>query len=108
MALNLPSNKKEVYNRIVSDFTAQIPDSGAFLPASYLASILKSVAFRIYDNYQKITLMINQFFVQTASVAYIPRWGDTYGITRNPAIGSSGRIVLSGTAGTLIPAGTNL
>ena len=58
MALNLPSNKKEVYNRLVSDFTAQIPDSGAFLPTSYLSSILKALANRLYDNYQKILLMI--------------------------------------------------
>jgi uncharacterized phage protein gp47/JayE len=108
MALNLPSDRKEVYNRVVSDFTAQIPDSGAFLPTSYLASILKAVSNRIYDNYQKINLMIQEFFVQTASVAYIPRWGDIYGITRNPAVSSTGNIVLSGTATTLIPAGTTL
>lgn len=108
MTLNLPSNKKEVYNRLVSDFTAQIPDSGAFLPASYLASILKALANRIYDNYQKILLMINEFFIQTASEAYVARWGDIYGITRNPAVGSTGTIVLSGTAATSIPSGTTL
>lgn len=108
MALNLPSDRKEVYNRIVSDFTAQIPDSGAFLPASYLASILKAVSYRIYDNYQKINLMIKEFFIQTASLLYIKRWGDIYGITQNPAVGSTGNIVLSGTAATLIPSGTTL
>lgn len=108
MANNLPSDRKEVYNRLVSDFTAQIPDSGAFLPTSYLASILKAVAYRIYDSYQKINLMIKEFFVQTASEIYIPIWGNTYGITRNPAVGSTGNIVLSGTAGTSIPAGTTL
>jgi hypothetical protein len=53
MALNLPSNRKEVYNRITSDFTAQIPDSGASLPTSYLSSLIKALAYRIYDNYQK-------------------------------------------------------
>jgi len=108
MAFNLPSDRKEVYNRIVSDFTAQIPDSGAFLPASYVSSILKSLANRVFDNYQKINLMIKEFFIQTASVVYIPRWGDTYGITRNPPVGSSGNIVLTGTTATLIPVGTTL
>ena len=108
MAFNLPSDRKEVYNRIVSDFTAQIPDSGAFLPASYVSSILKSLANRVFDNYQKINLMIKEFFIQTASAAYIPRWGDVYGITRNPPVGSSGNIVLTGTAATLIPVGTTL
>jgi uncharacterized phage protein gp47/JayE len=106
MALNLPSNRKEVYNRITSDFTAQIPDSGASLPTSYLSSLIKSLAYRIYDNYQKITLMINEFFIQTASEAYIAKWGDVYGVTRNPAVGSTGNIVLTGTDSTLIPSGT--
>jgi uncharacterized phage protein gp47/JayE len=108
MTLNLPSNRKEVYDRLVSDTTAQIPDSGAFLPTSYLASMLKALAYRIYDNYQKISIMINQFFVQTATGLYIERWGNIWGITRNAATGSSGNIVLSGTADTTIPTGTTL
>jgi uncharacterized phage protein gp47/JayE len=108
MSLNLPSNEKEVYNRITSDFTAQIPDSGASLPTSYLSSLLKALSRRIYDNYKKILLMIKEFFPQTASEAYIRRWGDIYGIVRSPAVGSTGNIVLSGTATTIVPLSTTL
>lgn len=108
MALNLPSNRTEVYNRLVSDVTAQLPDSGSFLPASYLTSIVKALAFRIYDNYQKISIMIAQFFVQTASSTYVARWGDFFGVTKNPATPAVGTVVFSGTATTTIPSATTL
>jgi uncharacterized phage protein gp47/JayE len=108
MTLNLPSNRTEVYNRLVSDVTAQLPDSGSFLPASYLTSIVKAFAFRIFDNYQKISIMIAQFFVQTASDTYVARWGDFFGVTRNPATPAIGTIVFTGTAATSIPSNTAL
>jgi len=108
MTLNLPSNRKEVYNRIVSDVTAQLPDSGAFLPASYLGSLIKGLAYRVYDNYQKILIMINQFFVNTATGIYLERWGNTYGVTRTVATSATGNVVFSGTAATSIPSGTSL
>lgn len=108
MTLNLPSNRKEVYNRIVSDVTAQLPDSGAFLPTSYLGSLIKGLAYRFYDNYQKILIMINQFFVNTATGVYLERWGNAYGITRTVATSATGNIVFSGTAATSISSGTSL
>lgn len=108
MTLNLPSNRTEVYNRLTSDVTAQLPDSGSFLPASYLSSIVKALAFRMFDCYQKITIMIAQFFIQTAASPYIERWGDFFGVTRNPATPSTGTIVFTGTATTSIPSGTTL
>lgn len=108
MALNLPSNRTEVYNRLVSDVTAQLPDSGSFLPASYLSSIVKALAFRLFDCYQKILIMINQFFIQTAASPYIERWGDFFGVSRNPATPATGNIVFTGVATTIIPSNTTL
>lgn len=108
MTLNLPSSRTEVTNRLVSDVTAELPDSGSFLRASYLRSVIRALGFRIYDVYQKISIMINQFFVQTATDSYLERWGDTYGVTRNTATASSGTIVFTGTATTSIPSGTSL
>ena len=108
MTLNLPSSRTEVTNRLISDVTAELPTSGSFLPASYLRSIIRALGFRIYDNYQKILIMTNQFFVQTASSPYLERWGDTYGITKNPAVGSKGSVVFTGTNATSIPSGTSL
>lgn len=108
MTLNIPSNRTEVYNRITSDVTAQLPDSGSFLPASYLSAIVKALAFRMFDCYQKIVIMIAQFFIQTAASPYIERWGDFFGVTRNPATPAIGTIVFTGTATTSIPTGTTL
>lgn len=108
MTLNLPSSRTEVYNRLTSDVTAQLPDSGSFLPASYLTSIVKALAFRIFDNYQKITIMIAQFFIQTASSTYVARWGSFFGVTPNPATVATGNVVFTGTVATSIPSGTTL
>lgn len=108
MALNIPSSRTEVYNRLTSDVTAQLPDSGSFLPASYLTSIVKALAFRIFDNYQKISIMIAQFFIQTASSTYVARWGSFFGIEPNPATVATGNVVFSGTASTVVPVSTTL
>ena len=108
MPLNIPSNQKEVENRLISDFTANIPDSGGFLRASYLRSVIVALSFRIYDVYQKISIMINEFFIQTASDAYVARWGSIWGITKTPAVGSVGNVIFGGTDTTLIPVATSL
>jgi uncharacterized phage protein gp47/JayE len=108
MALNLPENRKEVSDRMSSDVKSQLPDSDPFLRNSYLKSLIFGFSGRVYDNYQKISIMIKQFFPDTAEDEFIDRWGFTYGISRNAATQADGFITFTGTATTLIPSGRTL
>ena len=105
---NLPTSRTEVSDRINSDVKAQLPNSNPFLRASYFGSLIWGFALRIFDVYQQILVMIQQFFINTASGIYLERWGNTYGITRNPATAATGLITFSGTNNTQIPLGTSL
>jgi uncharacterized phage protein gp47/JayE len=86
-----------------SDVKAQLPNSNPFLRASYFGSLIWAFALRIFDLYQQILVMIQQFFINTASGAYLERWGNTYNITRTPATAALGNITISGISGTSIP-----
>lgn len=105
---NLPTSRKEVSDRINSDVKAQLPNSNPFLRASYFGSLIWGFALRIFDLYQQIRIMINQFFINTARGTYLERWGATYNITRNPATSATGLITIAGTDGTAIPVSTTL
>jgi len=106
--LNLPQNKQEVLTRLESDIKAQLPNSEPSLRTSLLGSIVFALAGRLFDIYQKILIMIQQFFINTASGVYLERWGSTYGITRNNASYASGLITFSGTSTFQIPSGSAL
>tara|TARA_R110000868_G_scaffold17344_1_gene76343 strand:+ start:22385 stop:23812 length:1428 start_codon:yes stop_codon:yes gene_type:complete len=69
---------------------------------------VKASAFRIFDNYQKISIMIAEFFIQTASSTYVARWGSFFGIELNPATIATGNIVFTGVDTTTIPINTTL
>lgn len=103
---NLPKNIKEVENNLVSDAVSKMPDGGSFLSVSYFKSLLSSIAIRLYDIYSKFPILIKQFFIQTATGDYLLLRGGEWGIERNSAVGSSGNIILTGTASTVIPEGT--
>lgn len=105
---NIPTSRKEVSDRINSDVKAQLPASNPQLRTSYYGSLIYAFALRIFDIYQKISIMISQFFPNTATDVYLERWGALYNITRNPATGATGAITFSGTDGTAIAAGTAL
>jgi len=105
---NLPTTRKEVSDRMNSDIKASLPDSNPFLRNSYFGSLVFAFAMRIFDLYQKILIMIQQFFVNTAVGIYLERWGDIFNITRNPATPATGNITFTGTSGTTIPAATTL
>jgi uncharacterized phage protein gp47/JayE len=106
MAFNLPKNAREVVDRITSDIVARLPDSGSFLFVSFFKSLITGFGLRIYNVYSKIPIMITQFYATTAQNEYLLQIGSQWGISRNPAVGSRGNVVLTGTASTLIPNGT--
>jgi uncharacterized phage protein gp47/JayE len=56
--------------------------------------------------YGYLARMFSQILPDTAEVEYLERQASLWGITRKPAAKASGDITLSGTSGSVVPAGT--
>jgi uncharacterized phage protein gp47/JayE len=103
MTINIPTTRKETSDKMLSDVKSRLPDSNPFLRDSYLQSLIFGFSGRVYDNYQKINIMIKQFFPDTAEDEFINRWGFTYGISKNAATQSKGLVTFTGTNANVIP-----
>ncbi|OGO02360.1 MAG: hypothetical protein A2Y72_02205 [Chloroflexi bacterium RBG_13_53_26] len=106
MPLDLPTSSTEVIQRAKTAVLREVPGSNPFLRNSWIGSIVTSIASRIYDFYLQLKEGIKQSIPDTATDEYLVRWASIWGITRLPATGASGIIVFTGTASSVIPAGT--
>jgi uncharacterized phage protein gp47/JayE len=105
MALNLPSNRKEVKNRMEADIKREL--SGfAFLKNSVINALTFAWSGAIFDIYRAINNFINNLFLQTASNEFLDKFGYAWQLTRNPATQASGNISITGLSGSSIPIGT--
>lgn len=107
MPLTMPNSKKEVSDRMKSDYLNEVPDSNPFLRNSFLSSLIGAIAGVVYSFYIQLRdfLLVN-IFPQTAEQAYLEFWGSLKGITRNAATQSTGFITVQGTTTTAVPLGT--
>lgn len=108
MAFNFPSSRKVVADRAKTDVQGELPNSNPFLKNSFLGALITGFAGRVYDFYLQLNELIRQMFPDTADGDFLVRWGQYVGITRNPATESTGRITFQGTAGSIIPAFTDV
>ena len=106
MPLDLPTSSTEVIQRAKTAVLREVPGSNPFLRNSWIGAIVTSIASRIYDFYLQLKEGIKQSIPDTATDEYLVRWASIWGITRLPATGASGIIVFTGTASSVIPAGT--
>lgn len=105
MSLNLPSNRKEVKNRMEADIKREL--SGfAFLKNTVINALVFAWSGAIFDVYRAITNFINNLFLQTASNEFLDNFGYAWKLTRNPATQSTGNISIGGLSGSSIPLGT--
>lgn len=106
--LNIPQKINDVYNRIVADFKAYNPLSQPAVKNSWIGSILVAISGRIYDIYRKLNFIIKQAFIDTATGEYLKRWGSYVNIYQKAATKASGKFILTGTAGSIIPKDTEI
>lgn len=103
-----PSNRKEVVNRILTDFLSLIPETDPFLRNSYINAILTAIGGANYDLYKTVQVLQAQMFPDTATGEFATIWGTYKNIIRNPATQSSGYINITGTVGATIPIATTM
>lgn len=75
---------------------------------SYIWDALAPVALEMVILLQGAREMLKQVFASTATGKYLDLRCDEHGITRKPATKATGQVKFSGTAGTVIPAGTKV
>lgn len=107
MAINIPVTLQEIIDRMRVDFSNEVDDSNPFLPNSFVNGVITGTAGRSFDAFYQLGLLQRESFLLTAqTLPFILRHGLSYGLTPNPATGSIGNIVIQGTEGVIIPAGT--
>ena len=108
MSINFPSTRKEVENRAKADVKSQLTTSNPWLKNSFLGALITGYAGRIYESYLQLKNALLEMFPDTASGAYLERWGSYVSINRSAATAASGDAVFTGTLGTLIPLNTTI
>jgi uncharacterized phage protein gp47/JayE len=106
MSIKFPINRKEVSDRAKADVQSELPESNPFLKNSFLGAIIAGFAGRIFDFYLQLKELVKQMFPDTATGAFMVRWGEWVNITRNAATEAEGNIVITGTDGTVVPLNT--
>lgn len=108
MALDLPETATEVVARAKTDVQRAVPGSNPFLRNSWLAALITGYANRVFDFYLQLKEALRQSIPDTATGSFLVRWASIWGITRLAATGATGPVTFTGTAGSIVPAGTVL
>jgi uncharacterized phage protein gp47/JayE len=108
MPINYPVNRKEVSDRVKTDIQNELPESDPFLRNSYIGAVGVGCSGAEYDLYKTIQNLQVQLFPDTATGEFADRWGAFKGVYRNPASHATGTINITGSVGSLIPAGSQL
>lgn len=108
MPLNIPDSAARVTARAKADVQRELNQSNPFLKNSWLGAIVTAAANRIYDFYLQLLAAVRDNFPDTATDGALIRWAAIWGKQLLAASKSSGRVVATGVAGSIIPAGTVL
>lgn len=107
MPLNYPQYD-DLVSQIIAEYRRQLPQVDPTVEGSWSGAFMKGTAALA----QTVLLVIRdleiQLFPQTATDEFLDLWGGYEGLERLTATQASGPIAITGTAGTIIPAGTLL
>jgi len=103
-----PASRKEVVDRVKTDFQNALPASEPFLRNSTLAAICTALGGEGYDLYLQIQKLQSQIFLDTATGDFADRWASYKNVIRESASPSIGFATATGVDNTLIPTGTGL
>ena len=110
---NLPQSADELVQRSKTDIQRELDKvandnrANVFLDASWLGAIPTANANRVFDYTLQLKEAIRLNMPDTTENEFADRWGGIYVGTRTAATGSSGNIVATGTAASIIPISTD-
>ena len=98
----------ELVTRAQTDLEARLLDGDTAQRRSTIAVVARVVAGLSHMQYDYLEWLAKQPFVDSAEAEYLTRLGDIWGVARKAAVSASGVVTFTGTAGAVIPAGTEL
>lgn len=106
MPLDLPESAASVAARSKADVQRELATSNPFGKNHWIGAIVTAAANRIFDFYLQLKAALRDSFPDTATGDALTRWAAIWGKQLIPAAKSSGNVVATGTAGSVIPLGT--
>lgn len=95
----------ELRDRTASDFISRL-NLGPLLPRMVIKILADVLAGVVHSLYGYIQWAARQLFPDTAELEFLDRWLSIFGLIRKPSTFSTGNMTFTGTAGSVIPAGT--
>lgn len=102
------SSLQEITDRITSDFEGSIDGASSLLRRSVLKIMARVFAGAVHLLYGYLDYQARQTFVTTADLENLALLASEYGLVRRAPIAARGAGTASGTAGTVIPAASEL
>ncbi|MEA4955757.1 MAG: baseplate J/gp47 family protein [Pseudoflavonifractor sp.] len=85
---------------------ANLADTWQTREGSFAANLAAPAAMELWKFYQALSGMVGMFYVDESSGGYIDLAAGTFGLTRKAGVNAAASMTFTGTAGTVIPAGT--
>jgi uncharacterized phage protein gp47/JayE len=95
----------EIREQARRDFNARLPGADALLAQSNLSVIADVWGGIVMLHYGYQGWMALQLMPDTAETVYLERWASIWGLARRPAVAATGAVLVTGTAGAVVPAG---
>lgn len=98
----------ELIERAIQDIEARLPGTDARMRRSNLNVLARTHAGGAHGLYGYLDWISRQVLPDTADAEIMERWASIWGVTRKAASFAAGPVTLTGSSGSIIPAGTLL
>ncbi len=105
---NIPESATELVARSQADVQRELPNSNPRARNHWLFAVVNACSNRIYDFYLQLLIAIEQTFVESATGDNIIRHAGEFDLSLNAATQSTGDVVVTGQAGSIINQGATL
>lgn len=98
----------DLVDQVETDIDSRLPDAGARARRSVLGVLARAVGGVGHLLFGYLSWLSRQVFVHSAEAEALESHGRVWGISRKAAATAGGDVIISGAAGTMVPAGTDL
>ncbi|MBU1040042.1 MAG: baseplate J/gp47 family protein [Proteobacteria bacterium] len=98
----------QLVERSQTDLEGRLLDGAKALPRSTIAVLARVTAGQAHGQYGYLEWLKDQPFADTAEAEYLERHARIWGISRKPAVASTGQVSIPGTDGAVLLAGAQL
>ena len=98
----------EIIDRVLADLSRFVGVAGAVLRRSVLGILGRTLAGASHELHGRLDYIARQVIIDTSDTEVLERWASVWRVQRKPAEFAGGNVTITGTSGSVIPAGTLL